>query len=208
VVVHFTPNSGIEGSRYLFQETDGGCPQRLGQQPASSRGEVDDGGPERDAVSAITGGGVAAGGSLGTSGAVNPASLELRRPSPWRAADPTVRSWPSEPVGAASPCPILLPCSPASAPRPARPGQGIAQHLPGRRRIPALRALPQRGEAAPKRPRPRCPHRRAARRTRRMRDRDHRSRPRKAGEQGWRYNDNDWVSKHRQRQATGQWLPL
>jgi hypothetical protein len=29
----------------------------------------------------------------------------------------------------------------------------------------------------------------------------------RAAEQGWRYSDNDWVSKHRQRQATGHWLP-
>ncbi len=28
-----------------------------------------------------------------------------------------------------------------------------------------------------------------------------------ADEQGWRYRDGDWVSKHRQRQATGHWLP-
>jgi hypothetical protein len=27
-------------------------------------------------------------------------------------------------------------------------------------------------------------------------------------EQGWRYSDAGWVSKHRQRQATGHWLPL
>lgn len=30
----------------------------------------------------------------------------------------------------------------------------------------------------------------------------------RADEQGWRYSDNGWVSKHRQRQATGHWLPL
>jgi hypothetical protein len=30
----------------------------------------------------------------------------------------------------------------------------------------------------------------------------------RADEQGWRYSDPDWVSKHRQRQATGHWLPL
>lgn len=30
----------------------------------------------------------------------------------------------------------------------------------------------------------------------------------RATEQGWCYSDNDWVSKHRQRQATGQWLPV
>jgi hypothetical protein len=30
----------------------------------------------------------------------------------------------------------------------------------------------------------------------------------RADEQGWRYSDTDWVSKHRQRQATGHWLPL
>jgi hypothetical protein len=30
----------------------------------------------------------------------------------------------------------------------------------------------------------------------------------RAGEQGWRYSDNDWVSKHRQRHATGEWPPL
>jgi hypothetical protein len=29
----------------------------------------------------------------------------------------------------------------------------------------------------------------------------------RAGEQGWRYSDNDWGSQHRQRQATGHWLP-
>lgn len=29
----------------------------------------------------------------------------------------------------------------------------------------------------------------------------------RAYEQGWRYSDTDWVSKHRQRQATGHWLP-
>ena len=29
----------------------------------------------------------------------------------------------------------------------------------------------------------------------------------RAGEQGWRYSDNDWVSKHRQRHAAGRWLP-
>ena len=29
----------------------------------------------------------------------------------------------------------------------------------------------------------------------------------RAAEQDWRYSDSDWVSKHRQRQATGQWLP-
>lgn len=29
----------------------------------------------------------------------------------------------------------------------------------------------------------------------------------RAGAQGWRYGDNDWVSKHRQRQATWHWLP-
>jgi hypothetical protein len=30
----------------------------------------------------------------------------------------------------------------------------------------------------------------------------------RADEQGWRYSDTDWVSKHRQRQSTGHWLPL
>ncbi len=30
----------------------------------------------------------------------------------------------------------------------------------------------------------------------------------RADEQGWRYSDPGWVRKHRQRQATGQWLPL
>jgi hypothetical protein len=30
----------------------------------------------------------------------------------------------------------------------------------------------------------------------------------RADEQGWRYSDADWVSKHRRRQATGRWLPL
>ncbi len=29
-----------------------------------------------------------------------------------------------------------------------------------------------------------------------------------ANDQSWRYSDNDWVSKHRQRQATGHWLPI
>jgi hypothetical protein len=29
----------------------------------------------------------------------------------------------------------------------------------------------------------------------------------RAGEQGSRCSDNDWGSKHRQRQATGHWLP-
>ena len=29
----------------------------------------------------------------------------------------------------------------------------------------------------------------------------------RADEQGWRYSDPDWVRRHRQRQATGQWLP-
>ena len=29
----------------------------------------------------------------------------------------------------------------------------------------------------------------------------------RADEQGWRYSDTDWVRKHHQRQATGQWLP-
>jgi len=30
----------------------------------------------------------------------------------------------------------------------------------------------------------------------------------RAEELGWRYGDADWVGKHRQRQATGYWLPL
>jgi hypothetical protein len=30
----------------------------------------------------------------------------------------------------------------------------------------------------------------------------------RADQQAWRYSDADWVSKHRRRQATGQWLPL
>jgi hypothetical protein len=30
----------------------------------------------------------------------------------------------------------------------------------------------------------------------------------RADEQGWRYSDTGWVSRHRQRQATGHWLPL
>jgi hypothetical protein len=30
----------------------------------------------------------------------------------------------------------------------------------------------------------------------------------RAGEQGWRYSDADWVRAHRRRQATGYWLPL
>jgi hypothetical protein len=30
----------------------------------------------------------------------------------------------------------------------------------------------------------------------------------RAGQQGWRYSDADWVSRHRRRQATGRWLPL
>src|SRR5215472_1872890 len=29
----------------------------------------------------------------------------------------------------------------------------------------------------------------------------------RASERGWRCGDNDWVSRKRQRQATGQWLP-
>lgn len=29
----------------------------------------------------------------------------------------------------------------------------------------------------------------------------------RAAEQGWRYGDADWVGRHRQRQATGHWLP-
>jgi hypothetical protein len=29
----------------------------------------------------------------------------------------------------------------------------------------------------------------------------------RAAEQGWRYSDAGWVSRHRQRQATGHWLP-
>ena len=29
----------------------------------------------------------------------------------------------------------------------------------------------------------------------------------RANEQGWRYSDTDWVTKHRQRQSTGHWLP-
>src|SRR5260221_12773466 len=43
---------------------------------------------------------------------------------------------------------------PAPLPRRAGPGQGAACHLPVRRRIPALRALPQRGETALERARP------------------------------------------------------
>jgi hypothetical protein len=30
----------------------------------------------------------------------------------------------------------------------------------------------------------------------------------RAGEQGWRYSDADWVRAHRRRQATRYWLPL
>jgi hypothetical protein len=30
----------------------------------------------------------------------------------------------------------------------------------------------------------------------------------RAEEQGWRYSDADWVTRHRQRQSTGHWLPL
>jgi len=30
----------------------------------------------------------------------------------------------------------------------------------------------------------------------------------RAAEQGWRYSDPGWVHRKRQRQATGQWLPL
>ena len=29
----------------------------------------------------------------------------------------------------------------------------------------------------------------------------------RAREQGWRYSDADWVSRHRHRQASGHWLP-
>lgn len=30
----------------------------------------------------------------------------------------------------------------------------------------------------------------------------------RAAEQGWPYSDAGWTRKHRQRQATGYWLPL
>src|SRR6266851_3085642 len=124
-------------------------------------------------------------------------------PRTWQGAGPRVRPWRSEHDGAAAPPPIMMLCSPGSALPTRKSGSGHCTVCPCAAGFPLYERF--RGEVKRLKKDPDPGVRAAALHV------EHDACEietiaaglDKADEQGWRYSDTDWVSKHRQRQATG-----